>query len=66
MLINQIEMTEYTFENNAPLFVWEELMKSMGNIKTPNYWDSGFCPSSGILKTRKYNVSGTGSVSVLR
>jgi hypothetical protein len=27
---------------------------------------SGFCPSSGILKTRKCNVSEIGSVSVFR
>jgi hypothetical protein len=33
---------------------------------TQNYWIFGFCPSSGILKTREHNVSETGSVSVLR
>jgi hypothetical protein len=27
---------------------------------------TGLCPSSGILTTRKHNVSETGSVSVLR
>jgi hypothetical protein len=32
---------------------------------TENYWVSGHCPSSGILKTRKHNVSETASVSVL-
>jgi hypothetical protein len=31
-----------------------------------NYWVFGFCPLSGIPKTRKHNVSETGSVSVLR
>jgi hypothetical protein len=31
-----------------------------------NYWVLGRCPSSGILKTRKHNVSEIGSVSVLR
>jgi hypothetical protein len=33
---------------------------------TQNYWVFGLCPSSGILETRKHNVSETGSVSVLR
>jgi hypothetical protein len=33
---------------------------------TQNYWVFGLCSSSGILKTRKHNVSETGSVSVLR
>jgi hypothetical protein len=33
---------------------------------TQYYWGSGFCSSSGILKTRKYKISETGSVSVLR
>jgi hypothetical protein len=31
-----------------------------------NYWVLGLCSSSGILETRKHNVSETGSVSVLR
>jgi hypothetical protein len=31
-----------------------------------NYWVFGLRPSSGILETRKHNVSETGSVSVLR
>jgi hypothetical protein len=31
-----------------------------------NYWGSGLCPLSGILKTRKHSVSETGSVSILR
>jgi hypothetical protein len=31
-----------------------------------NYWVFGLCPSSGIVKTRKHDVSETGSVSVLR
>jgi hypothetical protein len=31
-----------------------------------NYWDFGLFPSSGILGTRKHDVSETGSVSVLR
>jgi hypothetical protein len=33
---------------------------------TQNYWVSGLCPPSGILNTRKRDVSQTGSVSVLR
>jgi hypothetical protein len=33
---------------------------------TQNYWVFGLRPSSGILKTREHNVSGTGFVSVLR
>jgi hypothetical protein len=33
---------------------------------TQNYCDFGLCPSSGIPETREYNVSETGSVSVLR
>jgi hypothetical protein len=33
---------------------------------TQNYWGFGLCPSSGILKTRKHNVSETGSIYVLR
>jgi hypothetical protein len=33
---------------------------------TQNYWVFGLCPSSGILETRKHNVSETGSVSVPR
>jgi hypothetical protein len=33
---------------------------------TPNYWVLGLCPSSGILETRKHNVSETVSVAVLR
>jgi hypothetical protein len=27
---------------------------------TQNYWVFGLCPSSGILKTREYNISETG------
>jgi hypothetical protein len=29
---------------------------------TQNYWVSGLCSSSGILNTRKHNVSEIGSV----
>jgi hypothetical protein len=31
-----------------------------------NYWGFVLCPSSGILETRKHNVSDTGYLSVLR
>jgi hypothetical protein len=30
-----------------------------------NQWDFGLCPSSGILETKKHNISETGSVSFL-
>jgi hypothetical protein len=30
---------------------------------TQNYWVFGLCPSSGIVGTRKHDVSETGSVS---
>jgi hypothetical protein len=35
-------------------------------VQTWNYWVFGICPSSSILKTRKDNVSETGSVSLLK
>jgi hypothetical protein len=31
-------------------------------FNTQNYWLFGLCPSSGILETRKHNVSESGSV----
>jgi hypothetical protein len=31
-----------------------------------NYWDFELCPLSGILETRKHNVSETGSVSFIK
>jgi hypothetical protein len=34
--------------------------------QTQNYWVFGPFPSSGILGTGKYDISETGSVSVLR
>jgi hypothetical protein len=37
------------------------------NLKnTRNYWVFGVCPTSGILETRKNNVSETGSISCLK
>jgi hypothetical protein len=33
---------------------------------TQNYWVFGLSPSSGIIETRKHDVSETGSVSVFR
>jgi hypothetical protein len=35
-------------------------------FRVQNYWSFGPCPLSGILETRKHNVSENGSVSVLR
>jgi hypothetical protein len=35
-------------------------------LGSESYWVSGLCPSSGILNTRRHDVSRTGSVSVLR
>jgi hypothetical protein len=35
-------------------------------VNTQNYWIFGLRSSSGILETRKHNVSETGSVSILR
>jgi hypothetical protein len=37
-----------------------------GVYNTQNYWVFRLSPSSGILKTRKHNVSETESVSVFR
>jgi hypothetical protein len=36
------------------------------NVLPQNYWVFGLCPSPGILKARKHNMSETGSVSILR
>jgi hypothetical protein len=41
-------------------------MSGESEYSTRNYWVFGPCPSSGILETRKHNVSETGSVSALR
>jgi hypothetical protein len=38
----------------------------ISRVNFQNYWLFGFRPSSGILETRKHNVSETGSVPVLR
>jgi hypothetical protein len=32
---------------------------------THNYWVSGLCPSSGVLKSKEHNISESGSVSNL-
>jgi hypothetical protein len=42
------------------------LKGSDDGIYTHNNWVTVICPSSGILNTRKHNVSKTESVSVLR
>jgi hypothetical protein len=41
-------------------------VKARGKDTSQNCWVFGFCPPSGIVKTRKHNVSGIGSVSVFR
>jgi hypothetical protein len=46
-----------------PLHKWPVCSQA---VRWDNYWVFGLCPSSGILETRKHNVSETGSVSVLR
>jgi hypothetical protein len=52
-------------DHTLQLSVWQaeydNLLYDTGNKShnTPNYWGSGLCPSSGILKTRKHNVSET-------
>jgi hypothetical protein len=35
-------------------------------VERSRLWVLGLCPSSGIVEIGKYNVSETGSVSVLR
>jgi hypothetical protein len=57
------------------LSVWEEkflcrctqkeMVSTLDHDKkiTQNYWGSGFCPLSRILKTRKHSISETHSVS---
>jgi hypothetical protein len=52
---------------------WLRLLSIMGHkyertehiTDCQNYWVFGLCPPSGIVETRKRNVSETGSVSVL-
>jgi hypothetical protein len=57
MLIHEIKIISITNRSYKILTVV---------YNTHNYWGSGLCPSSGILKTIKHNVSETGSVFVLR
>jgi hypothetical protein len=40
--------------------------KASVSMLVQNYWGSGLCPSSGIIKTRKHNILETGSDSILR
>jgi hypothetical protein len=56
--VDKLEPTIYKEWTN------NEMVKNGSDIQ--NYWVLGLCPSSGILETRKHNVSETGSVSVLR
>jgi hypothetical protein len=44
----------------------EPMGEVQNKINEQNYWGFGLCSSSGIVETRKHNVSETGSVSVLR
>jgi hypothetical protein len=46
-----------------PTYFWK-ILTMMYN--TQNYWVLGLCPSSGILETRKHNVSENWSFPVLR
>jgi hypothetical protein len=55
--------TETNMNNFSGCFA---LPVSKLRIMSQNYWVSGLCPSSGILNTRKHDVSETGSFSVLR
>jgi hypothetical protein len=52
------------------LLTRETELSNCYSAKTENFgqnpWVSGLCPSSGILNSRKHNVSGTESVSVFR
>jgi hypothetical protein len=41
-------------------------LNSLNTSSIQNYFVFGLCPSSGILDTRRHNVSETGSVSVLK
>jgi hypothetical protein len=53
-----LHITVLSFEGNAN--------QNLKDFDAQDYWVSGFFPSSGILSTRKHNVSETGSLSVLR
>jgi hypothetical protein len=70
--------TETSFSNNRKRLM---LLKSEFNTSTKlcrdsekcanvntsiEYWVLEFCPSSGILKTREHNISGTEPLSILR
>jgi hypothetical protein len=53
------------YENNlCQFYIMYNVLMMVYN--TSNHWVSGFYPSSGILRTRKQNVSDTGCVSVLK
>jgi hypothetical protein len=47
-------------------YAWKVTYKLKLGISTQDYWVFWTFPSSGILETRKHDVSETGSVSVLR
>jgi hypothetical protein len=50
---------EWTYGQNPFPFIRNSVLSA---VIFQNYWVSGLCPSSGILETRKHNVSETGSV----
>jgi hypothetical protein len=56
-------MKSSSFWDIASCRFWRVLMME---YNTQDYWVFGLCPSSGILDTRKHDVSETGSVPVLR
>jgi hypothetical protein len=56
--------TNYTPDLKLIILLSTGFLTMMYN--TQNCLVFGLCPSSGILKTREHDVSGTGSVSVLR
>jgi hypothetical protein len=43
---------------------WSLTLREEHRLRVQDYRVSALCPSSGILNTRKHNVSETGSVSI--
>jgi hypothetical protein len=55
-------LKQYWAENLKKKTVYLTILKVLTMVcNTQNYWDFGLCPSSGILETRKDNVSETRS-----
>jgi hypothetical protein len=64
---NLIVLHQYYVMGAAELPTSKQNLKDSDNdVYHQNHWVSGLCPSSGILNTRKYNISEIGSVVVLR